>query len=233
MYLPLVEAALRYGIVGALAVAVASAPVMAGFEWVRERRFEPHTLPRRLRHAPARARGADRPDRRLVDAAAARPDQGRRDARGRCRAVARPARPPRGRARGRQPLRPRAELVARARPGLRRLHPRGARAAALRPDRDRAERERRRAGDGRRRRRRGRGAAARLGPAGPRDAARGSAADEPDRLPARHEQRRLSRGGPVPGTRPALQARDAATPGRPGDRDALARAQGAGLLQRG
>ena len=43
MYLPLVEAALRYGIVGALAVAVASAPVMAGFEWVRERRFEPHT----------------------------------------------------------------------------------------------------------------------------------------------------------------------------------------------
>jgi len=43
MYLPLVEAALRYGIVGALAVAVASAPVMAAFEWIRERRFEPRT----------------------------------------------------------------------------------------------------------------------------------------------------------------------------------------------
>ena len=41
MYLPLVEAALRYGIVGAMAVVVASAPVMAVFEWLRERRFEP------------------------------------------------------------------------------------------------------------------------------------------------------------------------------------------------
>jgi signal transduction histidine kinase len=43
MYLPLVEAALRYGLVGALAVVFASAPVMAGFEWLRERRFEPRT----------------------------------------------------------------------------------------------------------------------------------------------------------------------------------------------
>jgi signal transduction histidine kinase len=41
MYLPLVEAALRYGIVGALAVVAASAPVMIAFEWLRERRFEP------------------------------------------------------------------------------------------------------------------------------------------------------------------------------------------------
>ena len=42
MFLPLVEAALRYGIVGALVLALASAPVMAVFEWLRERRFEPH-----------------------------------------------------------------------------------------------------------------------------------------------------------------------------------------------
>jgi signal transduction histidine kinase len=44
MYLPLVEAALRYGIVGALAVAAASAPVMVAFEWLRQRRFEPRTF---------------------------------------------------------------------------------------------------------------------------------------------------------------------------------------------
>jgi signal transduction histidine kinase len=43
MYLPLVEAALRYGIVGALAVAAASAPVMAGFEWLRSDRYPPRT----------------------------------------------------------------------------------------------------------------------------------------------------------------------------------------------
>ena len=35
MYLPLVEAALRFGIVGALALTAASAPVMAGYEWLR------------------------------------------------------------------------------------------------------------------------------------------------------------------------------------------------------
>ena len=42
MYLPLVEAALRYGIVGALAVVAASAPVMIAFELLRERRLAPH-----------------------------------------------------------------------------------------------------------------------------------------------------------------------------------------------
>jgi len=42
MYLPLVEAALRYGIVGALAVVAASAPVMIAFESLRERRLAPH-----------------------------------------------------------------------------------------------------------------------------------------------------------------------------------------------
>jgi signal transduction histidine kinase len=41
LYLPLVEAALRYGIPGALALAVASAPVVAVFEWLRERRLSP------------------------------------------------------------------------------------------------------------------------------------------------------------------------------------------------
>src|SRR3954466_9161194 len=44
MYLPLVEAALRYGIVGALAVTLASAPVMAGFEWLRPGRYPPRTF---------------------------------------------------------------------------------------------------------------------------------------------------------------------------------------------
>src|SRR5919201_5027170 len=41
MYLPLVEAALRYGIPGALGLAAASAPVIAVFEWLRERRLAP------------------------------------------------------------------------------------------------------------------------------------------------------------------------------------------------
>jgi signal transduction histidine kinase len=43
MFLPLVEAALRWGIPGALGVALASAPVMAVFEWLRERRLEPRS----------------------------------------------------------------------------------------------------------------------------------------------------------------------------------------------
>jgi signal transduction histidine kinase len=41
MYLPLVEAALRYGIPGALGVAAASAPVLAVFELLRQRRLAP------------------------------------------------------------------------------------------------------------------------------------------------------------------------------------------------
>jgi signal transduction histidine kinase len=43
LYLPLVEAALRYGIPGALGLAVASAPVVAVFEWLRARRLSPMT----------------------------------------------------------------------------------------------------------------------------------------------------------------------------------------------
>jgi signal transduction histidine kinase len=41
MFLPLVEGALRWGIPGAIAVAVASTPVMATFEWLRQRHLEP------------------------------------------------------------------------------------------------------------------------------------------------------------------------------------------------
>ena len=41
LYLPLVEAALRYGIPGALVLAAASAPVISVFEWLRERRLAP------------------------------------------------------------------------------------------------------------------------------------------------------------------------------------------------
>ena len=43
IYVPLVEAALRYGIPGALALTLASTPVIAVFEWLRQRRFAPHT----------------------------------------------------------------------------------------------------------------------------------------------------------------------------------------------
>jgi signal transduction histidine kinase len=43
MFLPLVEAALRYGITGALALTAASAPVMAIFEWLREHRYAPRS----------------------------------------------------------------------------------------------------------------------------------------------------------------------------------------------
>jgi signal transduction histidine kinase len=43
IFLPLVEAALRYGIPGALALALASTPVMAVFEWLRERSLAPRT----------------------------------------------------------------------------------------------------------------------------------------------------------------------------------------------
>ena len=43
MFLPLVEAALRYGIPGALGLTLASAPVMAIFEWLRERRVAPRS----------------------------------------------------------------------------------------------------------------------------------------------------------------------------------------------
>jgi signal transduction histidine kinase len=41
MFLPLIEAALRFGIPGGLALALASTPVMAIFEWLRERRVAP------------------------------------------------------------------------------------------------------------------------------------------------------------------------------------------------
>ena len=42
MFLPIVEAALRYAIPGALALALASAPVMAVYEYLRERKVVPH-----------------------------------------------------------------------------------------------------------------------------------------------------------------------------------------------
>ena len=66
MYLPLIEAALRYGIWGAVAVVVASAPVMAVFEWLREHHSDPRSYQDRLRHASARARALDGSDRRLA-----------------------------------------------------------------------------------------------------------------------------------------------------------------------
>jgi signal transduction histidine kinase len=44
MFLPLVEAAVRYGIPGALGLVAASVPVMAAFEWLRERGRAPRTF---------------------------------------------------------------------------------------------------------------------------------------------------------------------------------------------
>jgi signal transduction histidine kinase len=43
VFLPLVEAALRFGIPGAVGLTLASAPVMAIFEWLRERRVAPRS----------------------------------------------------------------------------------------------------------------------------------------------------------------------------------------------
>ena len=43
MFLPIVEAALRFGIPGAVGLALASTPVMAIFEWLRERRLAPRS----------------------------------------------------------------------------------------------------------------------------------------------------------------------------------------------
>ena len=160
---------------------------MAGFEWLRSDRFAPHTY--RLDYVTLQL-GIEVLLGLIVGWLMLRllgQSTRRRGTGGGGREAARPARPARRRARGRQPLRPGAQLLARARPGLRRFHPGGARAAPVRPDRDRAQRERRRPGDGRRRRGRRERAAAGLRPSDPRHPARGAAAHEPDGLPARHE----------------------------------------------
>jgi hypothetical protein len=44
IFLAIVEAALRYGIVGSLGVALASAPVLVVFEWLRQRHSPPHSF---------------------------------------------------------------------------------------------------------------------------------------------------------------------------------------------
>jgi signal transduction histidine kinase len=44
IFLAIVEAALRYGLVGALALAFASAPVLIAFEWLRQHHSPPHTF---------------------------------------------------------------------------------------------------------------------------------------------------------------------------------------------
>jgi hypothetical protein len=43
IFLPLVEAALRFGILGAMVLVAGSVPVLAVFEWLRERRLEPRS----------------------------------------------------------------------------------------------------------------------------------------------------------------------------------------------
>jgi signal transduction histidine kinase len=44
IFLAIVEAALRYGMAGSLGVALASAPVLVGFEWLRQRHSPPHSF---------------------------------------------------------------------------------------------------------------------------------------------------------------------------------------------
>lgn len=44
LFLVIVEAALRYGLVGSVALAFASAPVLIAFEWLRQRHTPPHTF---------------------------------------------------------------------------------------------------------------------------------------------------------------------------------------------
>jgi signal transduction histidine kinase len=44
IFLAIVEAALRYGMVGSLGVALASAPVLVVFEWLRQRHSPPHSF---------------------------------------------------------------------------------------------------------------------------------------------------------------------------------------------
>ena len=119
-----VEAALRWGLVGGIVLPLALIPFLWFAEHWRATRFGPPGfladrvsfpagiflisgmivgwLVARLREAAAVGRGAG----------------------GRGRGAPRPARAPRRRARRGQPLRPGALVVARARPGLRRVHPR-------------------------------------------------------------------------------------------------------------
>src|SRR5215208_4558929 len=194
MFLPLVEAALRYGILGALVLPAASAPVMATFEWLRER----HSAPRSYHVDYVTLQLGIEVMMGLIV--------------------------------GWLVLRLVAQLLAPAGAGLRRLHPRGARAAPVRPGGDRAQRGGKGPGDGSGGGGRGGGTATRLGAADSRNAAGGAPAHEPDHLPARHGGGRFPRGGGVPRAGAALPARDAAASGGAYDRDALARPARAGVV---
>jgi hypothetical protein len=109
------------------------AGVHMGSRYVPVRRLPDHGRDRRLAGKPARPRGRDRGG-----------------ARTRSGDAARRARAPCRRPRGGEPLRPRARVVARPRPGVQRVHPRAAAARGVRTRDARARGEGARGGDGRR-----------------------------------------------------------------------------------
>ena len=137
--------------------------------------------------------------------------------------AARRARPARRRPRRRDPLRPRAQLVARTGCGLRGVHPRAARGRAVRPDGDRPRRGGRSAGDGGRRSRRRRRLLARVPAADGRHAAGADPEDRPGGLPGGHGRAEVLGGERLPRARPTLADRGAVAAGAPDGGDGLAR----------
>ena len=178
-------------------------------------------------------RARARPAARLARARGRRGERPRGGACGRGGGPARRARPAGRPGRCGEPLRQGPQLVARRAGGLRRLHPRAARPAAVRPGRDHPRRGRRREGDGDRRRR-GRDGL----PARERPAARGHAArrgdDLPDAgLPPASRRDGVPGGARLRGARPAQPAGGAPARRDAADRDALAAPARGGRLHAG
>ncbi|CAN5166406.1 hypothetical protein BH18ACT12_BH18ACT12_17580 [soil metagenome] len=195
----------------------------------------PHStahLSRQLRHLPVRGRGDDRVDRRLARSTdARRPCRGGGAGRG-GRATARPARPARRTAGSGETVCAGARIVARARSGVRRFHSGATRPRRLRPGDDRARRRRAGRGDGCRRARHRR--CVPTGLCAPREGigARGGA-ERQARLPPDDGRRALS-GRSRPPRAGAEQPGAGSIAGRPApDRDAGARARGAGRVLAG
>ena len=141
-----VAGAIRYGMVGGIVTALAYVPVAI---WFEERRADLFDTPFRTDYVTFQA-GAGLIMASLVGWLVSRIHLERRERRAPRRGgrgAARRARPPRRPPRRRQSLCASPQLVARSRRGLDGVHPRAARARALRSHGDRARRGRRRARD--------------------------------------------------------------------------------------
>ncbi len=181
------------------------------------------------RDFPVRRLPRHRPDRRL---ARHTPEGRSGDCGGESRrggSAPRPARPTRRPARGDGPVWASPRLLARGRPGIRRLHQRAPRAGRFRPRHHRPRRGRPRRGDSRGRTWDGHGLPAGLSPARAGVRARGGARGEA-RLPARDGAGPLSGRERSPRAGPAEPSACALAGGAPDDRDARPRPRGAGLL---